>query len=322
MQVHPDIAALRSDRAPQREAQAAMLAAQQRWAAEPGVATMQEELDDYGKGSPLEACPVLEAMFTAAGEAERLMALMSQHYCRAIGANPFGHPPFRHGFDGKSASILLASAGRAQLMIQAKEPGDYITKTYGFSDATRLDAVLGGAADARIVGVLGRPDGDANYREESLVLQAGHRLSLELASETLVVDRVQRRLVVLRLLRTAPEPQPSRDHDAVSGRLLYQSAGHISTSRHEAIIALLGRMGREGAVPQILRIALGDGDISLRWQALKEALALDTATGFHALCSVARRSGDPLAAQAGALRARLLEAHPQLAGLEADRCLA
>lgn len=320
MQVHPDIAALRSDRAPQREAQAAMLAAQQQWAAEPGAATMLEELDDYGKGAPLEACRVLEAMFTVAGEAERLLDLMSQHYCRAIAANPIGHPPFRHGFDGKSASILLASAGRAQLMIQAKEPGEYITETYGFSDATRLDAVLGGAADARLVGTLKRSDGSVRFREQSLVLQASHRLALDLGSETLVVDRVQRRLVVLRLLRTARAPQPSRDHDAASGRLLHQSAGHIGTSRQEAIIALLGRMGREDAVPEIVRIALGDGDSSLRWQALREALALDTGAGFGALSNVAQRGGDALAAQAGALRARLLEAHPQLVKLETDRC--
>jgi len=118
----------------------------------------------------------------------------------------------------------------------------------------------------------------------------------------------------------APEPAPGREYDAASGRLLHRSAGRIGTSRREAIIALLGRMGRADAAPQIARVALDEGDPSLRWQALREALALDTATGFRALASVARRGEDPLAAQAGALRAQLLETHPELAQLETGPC--
>jgi hypothetical protein len=67
-------------------------------------------------------------------------------------------------------------------------------------------------------------------------------------------------------------------------------------------------------------IARGPGDDSLRWQALRECLALDTAHGFRALAAVARTAGDSLAATAGALRAQLVEAHPQLLALEDDRC--
>jgi len=320
MQVHADIAALRSDRAPQREAQTAILAAGEAWAAEPGAAQFQAELEAYGKGAPLEACPVLEAMFTGSGEAARLMDLLVKHYCRAIGENPIGHPPFRQGFDGVSTSILLARSGRAQLMIQAREPGEMDNPGYVFCDATRFDAVLGGEAQARIVRIAERRDDAARFNAEPLALRAGHRLAFDLSSEALLIDSVQTRFVVLRLLRTAEEPQPGREYDAATGKLLHQSAGRIGTSRREAIIALLGRMGREDAAPEIARIAKGEGDPSLRWQAMREALALDMAQGFRALAAVARRTDDPLARQAGALRARLLEAHPQLSKLEADQC--
>lgn len=51
----------------------------------------------------------------------------------------------------------------------------------------------------------------------------------------------------------------------------------------------------------------------LRWQALRECLGLDSGAGFAALTGIAQRSDDPLAAPAGALRAQLLEAYPQLA---------
>ncbi len=320
MQVHPDIAALRSDRAPQRQAQTAILGAREAWAAEPGAAEMQAELEAYGKGAPLDACPTLESMFTESGEAERLMDLMSRHYCRAIAANPIGHPPFRQGYDGKSTSILLARTGRAQLMIQAREPGVTDNSGHIFTDATRFDAVLAGAGEARIVRIAERGERDARFTTEALSLRPGHRLAFDLNSETLVMDSVDRRLVVLRLLRVAEEPAPGREYDAASGKLLHQSAGRIGTSRREAIIALLGRMGRTDAAPQIARLAMDEGDLSLRWQALREALALDTATGFAALARVARRSDDPLAAQAGALRAQLLETHPELAQLETGQC--
>lgn len=320
MQVHADIAALRSDRAPQREAQTAMLAAGKAWAMEPGAAEMQRELEAYGKGVPLEACPVLEAMFSGSGEAERLMGLMSHHYCRAMRENPIGHPPFRQGFDGVATSILLARSGRAQLMIQAREPGQMDNSGYVYCDATRLDAVLGGHADARIVRIDASDHKAAGFAEETLQLSSGDRLSFDLSSEALVIDAVQTRFVVLRLLRVAAEPQPGREYDAQTGRLLHQSAGRIGTSRREAIIALLGRMERADALPEIEKIARTGDDLSLRWQAVREALALDTASGFATLCTIARQEDDPLAEQAGALRAQLLEAYPALAELEADQC--
>lgn len=254
MQVHPDIAALRSDRAPQRQAQTAILGAADAWAEEPGAAQMQADLEAYSKGAPLEACPMLEAMFTGTGEAERLMDLMCKRYCRAIGANPIGPPPFRQGFDGISTSILLARTGRAQLMIQAREPGEMDNPGYVFCDATRFDAVLAGKADARIVRIAeNRPDG-ARFVAEKLALRAGHRLSLDLSSEAVLVDAVQSCFVVLRLLGTAQEPEPGREYDARSGKLLHQSAGRIGTSRREAIIALLGCVG--APMPRLNSLAL------------------------------------------------------------------
>ena len=53
----------------------------------------------------------------------------------------------------------------------------------------------------------------------------------------------------------------------------------------------------------------------LRWID-RECLALDTAAGFRALATLARLADDPLACPAGALRAQLVEAHPQLLSLE------
>jgi hypothetical protein len=134
------------------------------------------------------------------------------------------------------------------------------------------------------------------------------------------VLEVERHLVALRLVRTAAEPGPSREYDLADGALLRQSAGDLRASRHEMMLSLLGRMGRAEAAPLMAAVATEPGGDSLRWQALRECLALDTATGFRALSAVARESDDPLAGSAGALRAQLVEAHPQLRDLEAGPC--
>jgi hypothetical protein len=81
-------------------------------------------------------------------------------------------------------------------------------------------------------------------------------------------------------------------------------------------------MGRKEAAPTMAEIARGAGSDGLRWQALREALALDTAVGFRALSVLARAPDDPLAMPAGALRAQLVEAHPELLSLEDCPCRA
>ena len=131
---------------------------------------------------------------------------------------------------------------------------------------------------------------------------------------------VERRLVALRLHRTARNPEPTREYDLVSGALLRQAAGDIRASRHEAALALLGRMRRGEAAPVMAAIAREPGDASLRWQALRECLALDTAAGFAALSGLARAEGDPLAPSARALHAQLIEAHPELRTLGSAAC--
>ncbi|WP_340589423.1 hypothetical protein [Erythrobacter alti] len=297
-----------------------MDAARDAWRSEQGAEQLMDELGQFGGGAPLCACPMLEQVFTETGDGERLMALLSRHYCAALADNPIGHPPFRHGFNGTAGTILLARSGRAQLMIQSREPGETSTSAYIFSDAERFDAVLAGEADARIVRARSAGDGGKKFETEQLSLRGGERIALDLQSETLLVDRVTRRLVVLRLVRSAAEPQPGRQYDAETGDMLMQTAATIATSRQEAIIALLGRMNRTDAAPEMARTALGEGDVSLRWQALRECLALDSEQGFCALSQLARRADDPLAASAGALRAQLLETHAELAQLETAQC--
>lgn len=315
MRVHPAIAALRSDRAPQREAQAAMQQALDAWREEAGMSAALAEFRRFGEGATLEACPTLEAIFTAQHQAEAVTASLVSHFCRAIAANPLGHPPFRNGYDGRAATLLLAKAGRAQLLLQSREPGRFEFTTATYSDALRYDAVLAGKARARIVRIHG-PGNPVSFAAEPITLEGGVRLAFDCNTETLQTDAVERRVVTLRLLQAPERPQPSREYCLDSGRLLHMSAGTLAASRREMMAALLGRMERPEAAPVLARMATHEYEESLRWQALRECLALDTAQGFATLSAIARDSADPLSDPASALRARLVEQYPQLREVE------
>jgi hypothetical protein len=313
MRIDPAIAALRADPGLQRQAQAATIASCAAWSAEPAAAAALAELERFGAGAPLEACASLEAMFTeAAGE---LVGSLCARMSETLTAGPFGHPLFRHGFDGSASTLLLARAGRAQLILHAREPGAYEFARGSFSHAVRFEAVLAGEAQARIVRRL-----PAGFAHERISLRAGARLALDLSSEVLQLVEVSRRLVSLRLHRFAAEPQPTRDYSLENGKLLHQSSGDLASSRREMMLAVLGRMKCAHAAPVMAAMAREPGEASQRWQALRECLALDTATGFRALLAVARAPDDPLSAAAGALRGQLVEAHPQLLALEEHEC--
>jgi hypothetical protein len=318
MRVDPAIAAMRGDRAPQRRAQAAMVTARDTWPTEPHVGSVLAELERYGRGTPLADCPALSRLF-APGDAA---GQFSKRFCGALTValrgEPLGQLPFRHTFDGALATLLLARAGTAQLTLSAQEPGEYDAASVVYSDSVRHDTVVAGAAQARVTDRM--PDGSLAHRE--MRLAGGCRLALDLAREALFVGRVERRLVTLRLHRAAPRPGPVREYALADGALLQQAAGALGHSRHAMMLALLGRMQRREAAPLMAAIAGEEGPDSLRWEALREALGLDTATGFAVLCQVARSPLDPLVDVAGALRAQLTETHPQLRAFEEAQCRA
>lgn len=296
-----------------------MVAACDGWRAAPEAVRVLAELERFGAGASLAACPALGAVFTDGGSAPRLVAVLVRCFCGVMTREPFGHPPLRHGFERGASTLLLARAGRAQLVLHAREPGSWSFDGVGLSDAERHEAVLSGAAEGRIVhrGVLSGPFG-----ERPIALQEGTRLTLDLTREALQVLQVERRLVSLRLHRHAAVPGPTCEYALADGALRHQSAGDIRTSRHEAMLALLGRMGRAEAAATMTTIAREPGDPSLRWQALRECLALEAAAGFAALCEIAGAADDPLAEPAESLRLQLLGAHPQLAALDAAPCRA
>ncbi len=204
-------------------------------------------------------------------------------------------------------------------MLQAREPGSYEFPGATFSDALRYDATLAGKASAHILRIRGVQD-RVHFVEERVTLRPGARLGFDCSNETMLVHDVSQRLVTLRLLQCAEEPRPGREYCRKTGKLLHQSAGSLATSRREMMVAMLGRMQRREAVPIMAAMVHSEGDESLRWQCLRECLALDSEAGFEALSAVAASETDPLGDPARALRTQLIEDHPQFAKVEGQQC--
>ena len=118
-------------------------------------------------------------------------------------------------------------------------------------------------------------------------------------------------LLTLRLARTAGRPGPTRRVDVRSGRIVHRASGNATDSRAELAMLLLGRMGRNDALP-VLAARTRTGDAQLRWQALRQCLALDAATGLPLLERIAKDHADPLYQAARVLLAQLQRERPSL----------
>lgn len=315
MRIDSQLRVLRGNDAPQRDAQNHVFAAREAWRADSRVAPVLEELSEYGAGKALNDCPGLARTIGDDAAGRDLAAALAGHLLPALRAEPLGQVPLRQ-FSGNGVStLLLAREGRARLMLCAREAGEVPRDSVSFSDGERHELVLAGTGEARLARLEGVGPGAARLSFERIPLRPRVALALDQSRETLMVELVTRRLVMLRLIRDARSPQPTRAYALADGSFLGQAAGDVRESRHELMLALLGRMGRVDAAPIMAEMAR-EGNGHIRWQALRECLALDTATGFAALCAIARDAADPLAGPAGALRAQLLETHPVLARLE------
>ena len=314
MRIDPAIAALRGDRALQRQAQQVMEIAKRRWLAQPAVARLEEELGSYAVGCRLEDCLGLSEMFEGGDIARDVTESLVAEMLAALHGEPLGQVPFRHSTRPGFAMLQLLASGNAVLSLAIYEgsaQSPVPTESIAFPDVERHEVVLAGVADARIVRRTSRHDAGAVLEFESIRLSRGSVLAFEGNASARVIDRIEGRLLVLRLNRTPAQPEPAEEFRLADGALLHRAAGSKLDTHREMALELLGRMGRSDAAPLFERLAQA-GSAPTRWLAVRECLALDTFRGFRALSRIAADPQDELAAPAGALRAQLLEAHPQL----------
>ncbi|WP_338467808.1 hypothetical protein RXV95_04450 [Novosphingobium sp. ZN18A2] len=323
MRIDPAMAALRDDPSPVVAQSRAAGEALDAWRAGAATRAVLDALDAYGAGRPLAGCTALNA----AMEPESARHFVSGVMAALVGAmrsGPLGQPRLVSSSVGAIHRLTLAASGRAVLSL-ALVDGDALAQGLSrisprvvFQPGETCLTILSGRGRGRIAR-LGA--GDLHLRRVAFLpvaLNSGKRLLLDAGCEALDLLGVDGSLVSLRLHRRAEEIQPIREYDLETGSLVHQSAGEPRESRLALAAALLGRMKRRDALPALGALVRGTGSAELRWQALREALALDTAQGFALLREIAVRCDDPLASAAVRLSQDLCARHPQLAALAGD----
>ncbi|MXP13699.1 hypothetical protein GRI44_02885 [Altererythrobacter confluentis] len=321
MRIDPIVRALRSEPAPQRKAQTQLLKARSQWQKSDRNRAILADLTKYGSGCDLRDCASLDALFSHVGPARIFAASLENTLVPVLAEHPLGHVPFRHQYAGSMAIIQIAAHASAALSLVLYEQTDTaaLPTTVCFTDSDRHEMALAGSAHMQHVCWTAASEVDAKLSSRPFVFAKGDALSLAGIHETKQVLQVDGSLVVLRLSRTAPTPLPSVEFRLSDGALVHQASGDRRDSRHELMLALLGKMGRVDAAPVLAEMTVNGSD-ALRWQALRECLALNTASGFAALSALSRKPGDSLAADAAALKHALVTAHPALARMEAEFC--
>lgn len=317
MLIRPELRALRRDDTPQCDAQNALRRATADWEAKADTAALLVDLRRFAAGSPLEQCLELSCLFTPGTGAARRLAL---DYTTVVGAaldlEPLGHVTQRHFTDGITSTLLIARVGNVTLSLVAIDGHRMCQRpqstSASFGPTQTWEYILAGSAEIELVECEPAREHMASLVCRSDSIGPDSIMHRDGAREARLLRRIDGALVSLRLQRRRVNAEITSEYDLASGRLLHQAAGNPRESRVELMMALLGRMGRNEAAPLMASLALDHGSAGLRWQALRECLALDTATGFQALSQVAVAPDDSLCAPAGALRAQLIEAYPQL----------
>ncbi|MCB2058962.1 MAG: hypothetical protein R3E09_03780 [Novosphingobium sp.] len=323
MIVHPVLRALRRDDSPQRDAQEQLHRSITRWRETPRIAEVFADIESFAEGRPIAECSALAALFDGSNPAASELALgFASGTAAALSRLPLGHVRLRHFTDGVLSTLLLARSGNVTLTLVALDGDGLRAKpapvTVDFSPSEMWEHVLAGSAHAELIERCSSDANGAKLGRQAVDLGSGRVVRRDAERQALHIREVAGCLVSLRLQRRRMLAGVTCEYRLDDGKLVHQAAGNPRDSRLELMMALLGRMGRTDAAPQLAEIARERGSDALRWQALREALALDTLTGFRTLTEIAGSEDDGLAPAAAALHAQLIKAHPQLG--EIDLC--
>ncbi|WP_205651105.1 HEAT repeat domain-containing protein [Tsuneonella mangrovi] len=292
------------------------------WHARSEVVAAMDAMRDYAAGAPLAECPVLEPLVHDPKAAQAFVGDLVETVVEQMRLDPLVTIPMRFQYEHGYALVQVAAQGPAALALTMHDGFAFSQcpkqQTIAFVDAERHEVCLAGKARIRLVTRSGG-DQQARFAHESREFEPGDRLVQEGSRSARMFDSIDGRLVTLRLSRTANDPEPSREFRIDTGELVHRASGDRKSSRRLMALTVLARTKHPDAVPRLVELT-HSGDPDVRWQALRECLALDTAIGFTRLCAIAREPSDPLAGNAAALRAQLVARYPQLAELEREPC--
>lgn len=320
MIIRSELQALRVDDRPQRQAQADLTRIMAGWRASPLGSGLERSIQAYAQGEQLEHLPPFARLFAPGDPAARRLAdEFIGKFAGVLRANPWGQVPVPCKLDDTAATIVLAAAGNAALVLQAIDGSGLRSRpaalTVSFSPGETHDHILSGTATARRIELAAEDENRAELVSTPCEFGVGSVARRDGSRQALLIETVSSTLIILRLQRRPASGSVTREFNLAGGLLAHQATANPRESRFELAAALLGRMGRSDAAPLLAAMAEERGGQSLRWQALKESISLDTAEGFAALTRIASCASDELGAPAAALHAQLVATYPELAEL-------
>lgn len=309
MLVHPAIARLRSESAPQPQVDAAHAA----WSAQPQVAAVLEALAAYGAGAPLADAHALVGLLEDHAAATAFSARFIDPLMQALRAEPLAQLPLGFSIKPGLSRIRLGQSGRAALSLAVFAPHAPVrAASVLFEDGEAYELVLAGAGEAMRY----RLEAEGLARE-SFACAPGTRIFRKAADEARQIIAVTQPLLVLQLTREAALPAPSREYSLPEGRLIKTISACKHASQQMMALGVLGALAHRPAIGAMEALALDTGaQRDLRWEALRQVLALDARAGMALLVRLAARGSDALGEPAARLRRDLLAAQPDLAMLE------
>lgn len=320
MLIRPELQALRGNVALQRQAQMAVQAVVHAWRTTGPGGQVDAELLRFHHGEALSQLPLFSDLYDPHSDAchaflDRILGSL----IRQIAEQPLARSPLPCASSDAFVTLMLAQCATTTLSLQyvsgAALAGRPATKSVSLAPRETWERVVSGSAQAQRIRAREVASDRVVLDFAKVRLDAGEVRYRKGQAEALVLQTVPTSLVQLRLQRRTSMREPAREYSLEDGRMLHQAAGAPRDSRLELTANLLGRMKRRDAAPMLAAMAEELGADSLRWQALRECLALDTAIGFRSLCALADCPDDPLRQPAAALRARLLQMHPELNGI-------
>lgn len=311
MRIHPQVARLREGDLAQPRTDAALAA----WHARPEITALALALERWEAGAPIEALPPLARLVADRGAAAALAGSISEALFDALRAEPLARLPFGHTAAPGIARLRLISRERAALTLATHAPRARTSPpTALFEDAAVHEIVVAGEGEALLHRL-----GEGGLASRAIPLVPGTRLTRRGSDEARQIIAVSRTLMVLQLTREPEAPAPSREIALASGALVKTISGCKRTSQQVMALAVLGALQHRSALPAMAATAQ---DLAaardLRWEALRQCLALDAPSGMALLAALAADEADALNAPAAALLGQLMASRPDLAALIAE----
>lgn len=308
MHVHPDVARLRSAPAPQPGYDAALSA----WRALPGVAAAIAALARFEAGEQLGALPALARIVCDAAAARAFAGGLITPLIAALRAEPLAQLPLGHSAAPGMARLRLASHGRTGLTLTVfAQRARAVPPTALFEDCTAYEMVVAGTGEA----LVHRLD-QGRLTTVEVACEPGTPITRTGPQDARQIISVTRPLLLLQLTQAAAYPAPSREIALADARVIMAISGCKRTSQQMMALGVLGALAHRPALTEMERLARDlAAQRDLRWEALRQVLALDAARGLALIGAVAGDRADMLAVPAAALHQQLLAARPDLASL-------